>query len=186
MRAVRTDGIEKLLACRLGRYVADTVRLSGHEVVTHVVRILQIPATRVAMQQGSGLDPVLVGSIDLEALGTGVGLSAAHITAISFATQPIRQCLMGEREHTFRVQMILPVALRSARLREPVVDLIAAAAARVAQYAVQDATAVFVLVEAEVHEVVERPRRLRNGVAERVLHVAGERIALGCRAVPQE
>ena len=57
---------------------------------------------------------------------------------------------MGEREHAFRVQVVLAVALGSAGLREPVVDLIAAAAAGVAQYAVEDAAAVFVLVEAEV------------------------------------
>jgi len=62
---------------------------------------------------------------------------------------------MGEREHAFRVQVVLAVTLGSSGLRESIVDLIAAAAAGMAEYAVDDAPAVFVLVEAQRLEVVQ-------------------------------
>ena len=61
---------------------------------------------------------------------------------------------MGEWEHAFRVQMVLAITLGSSGLREPIVDLITAAAAGMAEYAVDDTPAVFVLVEAQCLEVV--------------------------------
>ena len=68
----------------------------------------------------------------------------------------IGQHLMGEWKHAFRVQVVLAIALGSSGLAESIVDLIAAAAAGVAEYAVDDAPAVFVLVESQPHEIVQR------------------------------
>ena len=95
-------------------------------------------------------------------LREGIGAAARVVATGRFARDRIGELLIRERKHAFRVEVILPVALRSAGLPEPVVDLIAAAAAGVAQNPVQDAAAVFVLVEAEIHEVVQRARRLRD------------------------
>src|SRR5262245_44541177 len=156
MCAVRAYRIEKLLTSRFGGGVPDTVRQSGHQVVARVLRIFQILAMRVAMQKGTGLDPVLVGRVDFESLGTGIGSRAARIAAVCLPAEMVGQCLVGERKHALRVEVILPIALRSAGLREPIVDLIAAAGAGMTQYAVQDAKAVFVLVEAKVHVIVQR------------------------------
>ena len=47
------------------------------------------------------------------------------------------------------MQVVLTVALGSASLREPIVDLSAAAAAGPLEHPVDDAPAVFVLVEAQ-------------------------------------
>ena len=74
--------------------------------------------------------------------------------------------------------MILAVAFRSAGLREPIVDVAAAAAADPVQHAVDDAPAVFVFVEAVGLKVVDVSRRLRNGKAIGVLEAASKRIGI--------
>ena len=107
------------------------------------------------MQQRTGLDPIFVRGIDFEAFGTGVARRAACTTPVDLAAEVIGQHRMGEREHAFRVQVVLAVALGSSDLREPIVDLNAAAAAGMAEYAVDDAPAVFVFVETQHLEVVQ-------------------------------
>ena len=52
---------------------------------------------------------------------------------------------MSEGENAFRVQVVLPVSLGSSSLRKPEVDLIAAAATRMAKYPVEDPLAIQVL-----------------------------------------
>ena len=69
----------------------------------------------------------------------------------------IGQHLVGEGEDAFRIQVVLAVALGSSGLREPIVYLIAAAAAGMAQYSIKNALAVLVLVEAQLLEVVQNP-----------------------------
>ena len=58
--------------------------------------------------------------------------------------------------------MVLSVPLSPAGLGEPVVNLIAAATARPFEHPVEHAPVLFILVESERQEVVERACGLRN------------------------
>src|SRR5204863_9671173 len=113
-----------------------------------------------------------VRGVDLEALRASVARLAAIIAPRAPAAQRVGERLVREREHAFRIEMVLSVPLGAAGLAVAVVDLIAAAAAGVAEDAVEHALPLLVFVEAEEHEVVQRARGLRYRVAVGVLHVA--------------
>ena len=81
--------------------------------------------------------------------------STALTTPAGVSAQMIGQYLMGEWEDAFRVQVVLAVALGSVGLREPIVDLIAATSAGMAQYSIKDAPTFFVLVEAQILQVIQ-------------------------------
>ena len=93
---------------------------------------------------------------------------------------------MSEGEDAFRVQVVLPVALGSSSLGEPEVDLIAAAATRMAKYPVEDPLAIQVLVESQLLQVVQGARGLGDGIAEGMLNIASQRIAFGSGSATQE
>jgi hypothetical protein len=93
VQAIGTDGVGELLANTAVDDVPDAVRGAGNQVVAHVLGVLQIVAVGISVQQRSSLDPVLVGGVDLEALGAGIRGRAAlalrapiEITTVRTAT----------------------------------------------------------------------------------------------------
>ena len=83
---------------------------------------------------------------------------------------------VGEREHAFRVEVILAVAFGAARLREAVVHVDAVARGDPLHHAVEHDLAVLGLVEAEVAEVVQHAAGLRRDFGVDARDVAGQRV----------
>ena len=119
---------------------------------------------------------VLVRGIGVEVLRTSPARRATRQTPARLAAEMVGQYWIREGKHALGVQVILPVAFGPAGLREPVVDLIAARAARPLEHAVDDSPAPLVLVETKRLKIVQRARGLRDRKAERVLHVSSQRI----------
>ena len=79
------------------------MRRSGDEVVANVVRIFEISSVRVAVEQGTRVDPILVGRVCLEDLGTSLAFLALRAAPIDLSSQMVGQYLVREREYAFGV-----------------------------------------------------------------------------------
>ena len=109
------------------------------------------------MQEGTSLDPIFVGCIDLKALGAGLVGQAALTTPGDLAADMIDQHLMGKWEDALRVQMVLAVAFGFSGLCETVVDLASASAPGMTQNSVEDTLIVHIPVESKILEIVQCP-----------------------------
>ena len=121
----------------------------------------QVGAVRVRVQRRRGLDPILVRRIDVHDQRTGVRGRAARIATIGLARQRVGDGGIREREDSFRVEVLLAIALRHGRLLEAVVERDAVAAADPVESAVEHLFTVEILIEPQPDEVVHGARRLR-------------------------
>ena len=158
-QCVGVGGVVELLAGSAVE-VAATVLHTGDEEEAHVPGVGQIVAGGVGVEERCSLDPVLVGGVDIDDLGAGVGGGAAFTTACAFAGEVVRQDWVGEGEDGLGVEVVLAVAFGSVRLGEAVIDVAATAAAYPVLDAVEDLAALLVLVEAEGLVVVEMAGRV--------------------------
>src|SRR4029453_2405857 len=100
--------------------------------------------------------------IHLDTPRARTGRETPCVPAIRSPADRVGRRHVGEGKHTLEIEMVLTVALRAIRLREPVIHVESIACRDPLHHPVEDDPAVLGLVEAEVAEVVEHASRLRE------------------------
>src|SRR5579883_3235520 len=128
------------------------------------------------MQERSCFSPVFVLGVDFEDFRTGIGGPAGVKPPAGLAGHRVGDDLVRKWEIQLRIPTVDMLAVSSPRLREPIVKETSVSTAGEVFHGVNNAPTLFVLVETQVEEVVQKTGGLRN--AERVdrLDLAGQRI----------
>ena len=130
----------------------------------------------IGVEERGALHPIFVLRIDLHRQGAGVRLRAGVVTARGLARDRIGGRLVGEREQALEIELILPVALGAAGLREAIVHVDAVAGGDPLHHPVEHDLAVLGLIEAEIAEVVQHAAGLRLNLGVDARDVARERV----------
>src|SRR5262249_30284770 len=152
------------------------MRQAREQVEPDVLGILEVIPEGVRVQERAALDPVLVLRVHLEDFGAGVRGQGATEETVGLASDRIEGDLVGERELALRIPATDMLAVGSAGLRKAIIEDASAGSADPVQHPVEDRLPALAFVEAEIQEVAQEARRLREAVRINELRVSGQRV----------